>query len=97
MEVPQSNTKKQWVVYILECKDGSLYTGITDRLPQRLAAHRAGKGAKYTKGRGPLILRYLEDCEDHSRALKREIAIKRLTRTEKWELCKTAPKFLEEL
>jgi putative endonuclease len=97
MEVPQSNTKKQWVVYILECKDGSLYTGITDRLPQRLAAHRAGKGAKYTKGRAPLILRYLEDCEDHSQALKREIAIKRLTRTEKWELCKTAPKSLEEL
>ena len=87
---------KQWVVYMLECKDGSLYTGITDRLPQRLAAHRAGKGAKYTKGRGPLILRYLEDCPDHSTALKREIAIKRLTKTEKWELCKTAPMSLEE-
>ena len=88
--------EKQWVVYMLECKDGSLYTGITDRLSQRLAAHRAGKGAKYTKGRGPLILRYLEDCPDHSTALKREIAIKRLTKTEKWELCKTAPKSLEE-
>ncbi len=87
---------KQWVVYILECKDGTLYTGITDRLVHRLAAHRAGKGAKYTKGRGPLILRYLEDCEDHSTALKREIAIKRLTKNEKWELCKTAPKSLEE-
>lgn len=96
MAAPQNNTQKQWVVYILECKDGSLYTGITDRLPHRLAAHRAGKGAKYTKGRGPLILRYLEDCEDHSQALKREIAIKRLTKAEKWELCKTAPKSLEE-
>ena len=81
---------------MLECKDGSLYTGITDRLPQRLKAHRTGKGAKYTKGRGPLILRYLEDCEDHSAALKREIAIKRLTKNEKRELCNTAPKSLEE-
>ena len=88
--------EKQWVVYILECKDGSLYTGITDRLQHRLAAHRAGKGAKYTKGRGPLKLRYLEDCADHSAALKREIEIKRLTKNQKWELCQTAPKSLEE-
>ena len=81
---------------MLECKDGSLYTGITDRLQHRLAAHRAGQGAKYTRGRGPLKLRYLEDCEDHSAALKREIAIKRLTKEQKWELCKSAPKSLEE-
>lgn len=87
---------KQWVVYILECGDGSLYTGITDRLQHRLAAHRSGNGAKYTRGRGPLKLRYLEDCLDHSAALRREIAIKRLTRKEKWELCNTAPKSLEE-
>ena len=87
---------KQWVVYILECKDGSLYTGITVRLQHRLAAHRAGKGAKYTKGRGPLKLRYLEDCVDHSSALKREFAIKQLPTKEKWELCNTAPKSLEE-
>lgn len=87
---------KQWVVYMLECEDGSLYTGITDRLEHRLAMHSAGKGAKYTKGRGPLILRYLEDCADHSAALKREIVIKSLTKKEKWELCKTAPKSLEE-
>lgn len=89
--------EKQWVVYMLECKDGSLYTGITDRLPQRLSAHRAGKGAKYTRGRGPLTLRYLEDCVNHSAALKREIEIKQLTRQKKWELCMTAPKSLEEL
>ena len=88
--------EKQWVVYILECKDGSLYTGITDRLQHRLNAHRAGKGAKYTKGRGPLKLRYLEDCANHSAALKREIAIKRLSREQKIELCKKAPKSLEE-
>ena len=89
--------EKQWVLYILECRDGSLYTGITDRLEYRLAAHRSGKGAKYTRGRGPLRLRYLEECADHSAALQREIDIKKLTRNEKWELCKTAPKSLEEL
>ena len=89
--------EKQWVLYILECRDGSLYTGITDRLEYRLAAHRSGKGAKYTRGRGPLRLRYLEECADHSAALKRDIEIKKLTRNEKWELCKTAPKSLEEL
>ena len=87
---------KHWVVYILECKDGSLYTGTTDRLQYRLAAHRAGKGAKYTKGRGPLKLRYLEDCEDHANALKREAAIKKLSKMQKIELCQTAPKSLEE-
>lgn len=89
-------TEKQWVVYILECGDGTLYTGITDRLRHRLAAHRAGKGAKYTKGRGPLVLRYLEDCVDHSEALRREFAIKRLTKKEKWELCSAAQKSLKE-
>ena len=89
--------EKRWVVYMLECKDGSLYTGITDNLPKRLQAHRMGRGAKYTKGRAPLTLRYLEDCEDHSRALRREIAIKKLTRQEKLILCETQPKSLEEL
>lgn len=82
---------------MLECKDGSLYTGITDNLPKRLQAHRMGRGAKYTKGRAPLTLRYLEDCEDHSQALRREIAIKELTRQEKLILCETQPKSLEEL
>ena len=79
--------EKQWVLYILECKDGTLYTGITDDLERRLAVHRAGKGAKYTRGRSPLILRYVEKCEDHSQALRREYAVKQLTKTEKLELC----------
>lgn len=78
--------EKQWVLYILECKDGSLYTGITDNLERRLAAHHAGKGAKYTRGRGPFTLRYTEDCLDHSRALRREIQVKRLRRARKLEL-----------
>lgn len=80
---------KTWVVYVLECRDGTLYTGITDDLTHRLAMHAAGKGAKYTRGRGPLILRYQEVCEDRSSALKREFAIKQLSRAEKWKLCMT--------
>lgn len=78
--------EKQWVVYIMECKDGTLYTGITDDLPRRLKAHNEGKGAKYTRGRGPVTLRYREECADHSAALRREYAIKRLTRQEKLAL-----------
>lgn len=78
---------KQWCVYILRCKDGTLYTGITDDLERRLEAHRAGKGAKYTRGRAPLTLVYREDCADHSAALKREYAVKQLSRAEKLRLC----------
>ncbi|MBE6927103.1 MAG: GIY-YIG nuclease family protein [Ruminococcaceae bacterium] len=77
---------KQWCVYILRCKDGTLYTGATDDFDKRLAAHRAGKGAKYTRGRTPLEPVYLEPCEDMSSALKREYAIKRLTREQKQAL-----------
>ena len=75
-----------YTLYILRCGDGTLYTGITSDLPRRLAAHRAGKGAKYTRGRGPLELVYQEDCTDKSAALRREIAVKRLTRQEKLAL-----------
>ena len=72
-----------WWVYILRCGDGTLYTGITDDLPRRLEAHRAGRGAKYTRGRGPLALVYWEKQTDRAAASRREWAIKRLTRTEK--------------
>lgn len=72
-----------WYLYILRCRDGSLYTGITTDVEKRLEAHRIGKGAKYTRGRGPLEVVYTEVCENHSHALKREIAIKALTRLEK--------------
>lgn len=75
--------EKEWTVYILECGDGTLYTGITDDLEKRLKAHASGKGAKYTRGRGPLVLRYRETVPDKSAALKRECALKRLRRCEK--------------
>lgn len=78
-----------WYVYMLRCGDGTLYTGITDNVERRLAAHRAGKGAKYTRGRGPLELVYTEQLPDKSAALRREIEIKRLRRAEKERLIKS--------
>ncbi len=76
-----------WVVYILKCGDGSLYTGITNDLPARLTAHSDGSGAKYTKGRGPFEVGYQEAHADRSAASKRELEIKRLSRQEKLALC----------
>lgn len=75
-----------WKLYILRCGDGSLYTGITTDVDKRLKAHRSGKGAKYTRGRGPLELVYWENCGDYSAALKRELEIKALPREEKLKL-----------
>lgn len=75
-----------WYVYVLRCGDGTLYTGTTDDVARRLAAHRARKGAKYTRGRGPLELLYTEQCPDRSAALRREYAIKQLSREEKLHL-----------
>ena len=79
-------TEKTWYVYILRCRDDTLYTGITDDVERRLAAHNSGKGAKYTRSRRPVEVVYTEVCEDHSAALKREIAIKKLRREEKLHL-----------
>ena len=75
-----------WYVYMLRCGDGTLYTGITDDVEKRLSAHRTGKGAKYTRGRGPLELVHTEEMPDKSTALCREYAIKQLTRQEKLKL-----------
>lgn len=75
-------------IYILKCGDGSLYTGWTTDVAKRLAAHQKGKGAKYTRNRGPLTLVHSEECTDKSTAMKREAAIKRLTRREKLALVK---------
>lgn len=72
-----------WYVYMLRCGDGTLYTGVTDNVERRLAAHRTGKGAKYTRGRGPLELVYQEQVPDKSAALRREYQIKQLPKQEK--------------
>ncbi|MEI7841838.1 MAG: GIY-YIG nuclease family protein [Gallionellaceae bacterium] len=77
-----------WTCYLLRCADDTLYCGITNDLEKRLAAHNAGEGAKYTRGRVPLKLIYQEDCADKSTALKREIEIKRLSRDKKLALIK---------
>ena len=72
-----------WIVYILECIDGSLYTGITNDLERRMKAHATGKGAKYTKRRGPFTVRYTESLDSKGAALQREAAIKSLDRAAK--------------
>ena len=72
-----------WIVYILRCADGTLYTGITNDLERRVAEHEAGQGAKYTKGRGPLQLVYQESCQGRGLASKREIEIKSLDKKAK--------------
>jgi predicted GIY-YIG superfamily endonuclease len=73
-------------VYILRCKDETLYTGTARDVEYRATVHNAGKGAKYTRSRLPVIIVYCEECSDRSAALKREAAIKRMTRTEKLAL-----------
>ena len=78
--------------YILKCKDGSLYTGWTNDLEQRVAAHNTGKGAKYTKARRPVELVYFEEFETKDQAMKREYAIKQMARKDKLELVRRKEK-----
>lgn len=73
-------------VYILQCGDGTLYTGITTDIPRRLRQHGSGKGAKYTRSRLPVVLRYQEGPMDKSEALRRELEIKKMPRGEKLRL-----------
>ena len=75
-----------WTVYMLRCADGSLYTGIARDAAARLAAHNAGRGAKYTKARRPVAMIWSEPAACRSTASKREYAIKQLKRTEKLAL-----------
>ena len=75
-----------WYVYLLRCRDGTLYTGCTDDVARRLAAHQSGRGAKYTRSRLPVALVYQEPCQDRSAALRRERAIKQLSRAQKLAL-----------
>ena len=72
-----------WSLYMIQCGDGTLYTGIALDVKKRFEAHASGKGAKYTRGRGPLTLVYQEACGTHGDALRRELQVKALTRQEK--------------
>lgn len=74
------------IVYIIQCKDQSLYTGYTNDLSRRLEMHKQGKGAKYTRGRGPFQVVYVEEYEQKSAAMQREAEIKKLPRKKKIEL-----------
>jgi putative endonuclease len=78
--------KAEWFLYILECCDGSLYAGISNDVQARLAAHQAGRGAKYTRAHLPVTLRYVEKCGTRGEAMKRECKVKKLTRGKKLEL-----------
>jgi putative endonuclease len=75
-----------WVCYLLRCADDTLYCGITNDMEKRIAAHNAGEGAKYTRGRLPVKVVYSESCDGKSAALKRELQIKRLPRSAKQAL-----------
>ena len=79
-----------WQVYILRCRRGTLYTGVTTDVERRLKAHNSGRGAAYVRRNGPGELVYLEAAPGHSEALKREAAIKRFARSRKLGLL-TAP------
>lgn len=84
----ETDLKQGHFVYIVECNDRTLYTGYTVDVEKRLAEHNAGKAAKYTRGRTPVTLRYVEEGESRSWGLKREMEIKRLSRGQKWALVK---------
>ena len=76
----------RWFVYVVRCRDGSLYTGISTDVAARVAVHNAGVGARYTRARRPVQLLYVEKKRSRSTALRREAAIKALPRMEKLEL-----------
>lgn len=84
---PSAFVAAGWCVYMLRCADDTLYTGATNDLPARLRTHRRGRGARYTRSRGPLLLVYCEPCDGRSEALKREASLKRLRATGKRALC----------
>lgn len=75
-----------WSVYLARCRDGSLYAGVTTDLIRRLAQHNSGRGGAYTRSRAPVTLVYTEQASDQSAALRRERALKQLTRAEKEQL-----------
>jgi UV DNA damage endonuclease len=79
-------TNKAWFLYIVRCADGSLYTGITNDVPRRCQQHNAGTASRYTRSRLPVELVYQESLASRSVALKRELAIKSMSRVEKESL-----------
>ena len=85
-----ASRRRGWTVYVVRCKDGSYYTGVAKDLARRLAAHDAGRGAAYTRGRGPVELLWSATGYTRGRALSREARIKSLSRAEKERLVRTS-------
>ena len=81
--------EENWKVYIVRCADGTLYTGIAADLEKRLQQHNSGKGAKYTRGRGPVTLEYTEELGTRGVASRREWEIKAMTREQKLALIRS--------
>ena len=88
-ELKNKKSDATWFVYLMRCADNSLYTGITNDLPRRLDQHNAGTASRYTRSRLPVVLVYREPQENQSHALKRELAVKALSRQEKESLIKS--------
>ena len=82
--------------YVLRCSDGTLYTGWTNNLDERIKSHNRGAGSKYTRARLPVTLVYSEVCADKSSAMKREYEIKKMSRTKKEALISALPNRLEQ-
>lgn len=78
-----AGTRRGWCLYVLQCADGSWYTGITNDLQRRLARHASGTASRYTRGRLPVRLVHLERCRDRSSALRKECRVKALSRPQK--------------
>lgn len=89
-EAQTAASETKWFVYLLRCADNSLYTGITNDLTRRFNQHNAGTASRYTRSRLPVVLAYQEPQESQSHALKRESAIKALTRPQKEPLIRSA-------
>lgn len=91
--MPETKIKPAWFVYLVQCKDGSLYTGVSTDVKRRVQEHNGSdkKGARYTRARRPVTLRYQENCANRSEACKREAAIKKLTRSQKISLIELTP------
>jgi len=85
-DMPGLDPSTSWVVYVLRCRDGTLYTGVTNDLDRRVAAHQKGAASKYTRSRLPVRLVLKETVDGRSQALKREAEIKRLSRLRKLQL-----------
>lgn len=78
--------ERNWYVYILQCADGTLYTGITNDFDRRLKAHNAGTASKYTRVRRPVAMVYQEETDSKGNALRRELQIKSMSRQQKMDL-----------